>query len=230
MGLSWRGTIIDACDFIRRVGGFLVDTARNNMKATRRLHILLALFLYLRTCLALPGPLVPERFVPLQDGSSSRNTRLYTTQGNGPGNSSAGWETQSPEGCRQSFLEPAERGLSFIYRDIDNDGDVDLIIKRPGLFVPVAVWINDGQGCFIAVDPADFANPDQHRDVGAAYLSYPAHLSGRNYRSSYLSADLRFTWQPSSHVFWDFVADAVRPGAVRSHRTRGPPASSISAS
>jgi hypothetical protein len=57
-----------------------------------------------------------------------------------------------------SFSVSAEEGgLRIIPRDVDGDGDLDLVITSARSFVPVGVWINDGHGGFTQGDATAYS-------------------------------------------------------------------------
>jgi len=47
-------------------------------------------------------------------------------------------------------------GLRIVARDVDGDGDLDLVIKSARSLAPVGVWINDGHGRFTEGDPGAY--------------------------------------------------------------------------
>jgi hypothetical protein len=47
-------------------------------------------------------------------------------------------------------------GLRIAARDVDGDGDLDLVVKKSWSLAPVAVWINDGHGRFTKGDSAAY--------------------------------------------------------------------------
>jgi hypothetical protein len=47
-------------------------------------------------------------------------------------------------------------GLRIAARDVDGDGDLDLVVKNSWSLVPVGVWINDGHGRFTKGDPTAY--------------------------------------------------------------------------
>ena len=49
-----------------------------------------------------------------------------------------------------------EGGLRIIARDVDADGDLDLVVSSAGSLAPVGVWINDGHGNFTEGNPAAY--------------------------------------------------------------------------
>lgn len=49
-------------------------------------------------------------------------------------------------------------GLHVVPRDVDADGDLDLVVTSAWTFAPLGVWINDGHGNFTGGNPA--AYPD----------------------------------------------------------------------
>jgi len=49
-----------------------------------------------------------------------------------------------------------ERGLRIVARDVDGDGDLDLVITSALSLAPVEVWINDGHGRFTKGNPAAY--------------------------------------------------------------------------
>jgi hypothetical protein len=52
-----------------------------------------------------------------------------------------------------SFSVSAEKGgLRIVPRDVDGDGDLDLVVTSAWSFTPVGVWINDGHGGFTQGD------------------------------------------------------------------------------
>jgi hypothetical protein len=57
-----------------------------------------------------------------------------------------------------SFTVSAEEGgLRIIPRDVDGDGDLDLVITSARSFTPVGVWINDGHGGFTQGDATAYS-------------------------------------------------------------------------
>jgi len=47
-------------------------------------------------------------------------------------------------------------GLRIAARDVDGDGDLDLVVRNSWSLAPVGVWINDGHGRFTKGDPAAY--------------------------------------------------------------------------
>ena len=47
-------------------------------------------------------------------------------------------------------------GLCIVARDVDGDGDLDLVVKKAWSLAPVGVWINDGHGTFTKGDSAAY--------------------------------------------------------------------------
>ena len=62
-----------------------------------------------------------------------------------------------------------EGGLRIVARDVDADGDLDLLITGAWSLAPVGVWINDGHGKFTEANPA--AYPSSIWGGGAAIFS-----------------------------------------------------------
>jgi hypothetical protein len=57
----------------------------------------------------------------------------------------------------RSFAVTArEGGLRIVTRDVDADGDLDLVITGASSLAPVGVWINDGHGKFTEGNPAAY--------------------------------------------------------------------------
>jgi len=56
-----------------------------------------------------------------------------------------------------SFTISAEEGgVRIVPRDVDGDGDLDLVITSAWSLAPVGVWINDGHGRFTQGDPTAY--------------------------------------------------------------------------
>jgi hypothetical protein len=57
-----------------------------------------------------------------------------------------------------SFCVSAEAGgLRIVPRDVDGDGDLDLVITNARSFAPVGIWINDGHGEFTQGDKTAYS-------------------------------------------------------------------------
>jgi len=56
-----------------------------------------------------------------------------------------------------SFSVSAEKGgLRLLPRDVDGDGDLDLVVMSVWTLAPVGVWMNDGHGEFTRSDPTAY--------------------------------------------------------------------------
>ena len=70
-----------------------------------------------------------------------------------------------------SFSVSAEKGgLRLIPRDVDGDGDLDLVVVSAWALAPVGVWINNGHGEFTRADPT--AYPRSIWTEGPIVVSY----------------------------------------------------------
>ncbi len=54
-------------------------------------------------------------------------------------------------------LSSEEGGLRIVPRDVDGDGDLDLVITNALSHLPIGVWINDGHGGFTEGSPAVYS-------------------------------------------------------------------------
>ena len=58
---------------------------------------------------------------------------------------------------RSISVSAEEGGLQIAARDVDADGDLDLVVTSAKSSAVVGVWINDGHGLFTPSDPATYA-------------------------------------------------------------------------
>jgi hypothetical protein len=58
----------------------------------------------------------------------------------------------SRKGVSSFSVSAEEGGLRIVPRDVDGDGDLDLVITSARSLTPVGVWINDGHGGFTQGD------------------------------------------------------------------------------
>lgn len=65
-------------------------------------------------------------------------------------------------------LSAGRSGLSIEARDVDGDGDVDLVVRSQWLRQPVAVFLNDGHGSFSRAAPSLFPSAFAERSTGWA--------------------------------------------------------------
>ena len=123
-----------------------------------------------------------------------------------------------------------EGGLRIIPRDVDGDGDLDLVITSAWSLAPVGVWINDGHGGFTQGDPTAYPRSIWTEGPGISSDAPQEKLQATvppSYRS-YVGSSLRsyFCDQLASHHL-PLLQAAARPsgGAMKRPSTRAPPRS-----
>jgi hypothetical protein len=130
-----------------------------------------------------------------------------------------------------SFNVSAEEGgLTIIPRDVDGDGDLDLVIASARSLAPVGVWINDGHGRFTPSDPTAYPRSIWTRGPGIssdnAQRMFPA-IAPQS-RQSWLDFSKEF------HFWSELPIGRLRLGPTTSSlpelalcqpRTRAPPSS-----
>jgi hypothetical protein len=84
------------------------------------------------------------------DGDGRPDLAIVTAEGWGPRGFRYQIEIQLTTGVgAKSFSVSAKRGgLRVVPRDVDGDGDLDLVISSAWTLAPVGVWINNGHGGF----------------------------------------------------------------------------------
>jgi hypothetical protein len=103
--------------------------------------------------------------------------------------------TLSAGGGPSSFSVSAEAGgLRIIPRDVDGDGDLDLVITSTRSLAPVGVWINDGHGIFTRGDPTAYAQSIWTEGPGIF-----SHHSQRTF--SAIAPQWRWPWLDFSKAF-----------------------------
>jgi hypothetical protein len=88
------------------------------------------------------------------DGDGRNDLATVRSNSGGPKTSRYQVELALSSGnSASSFSVSAEEGgLRIVPRDVDNDGDLDLVITSARSLTPVGVWINDGHGRFTRSD------------------------------------------------------------------------------
>ena len=128
-----------------------------------------------------------------------------------------------------SFSVSAEKGgLRLVPRDVDGDGDLDLVVMSAWALAPVGVWINNGHGEFTRADPTAYprsswtegpkvvSNTPQEAPKATVPQSYRSCIDFSN--ESYFCNNLLFERLP-------LFPGAASPqkGAVGWPQTRAPP-------
>jgi hypothetical protein len=123
-----------------------------------------------------------------------------------------------------------EGGLRIVPRDVDGDGDLDLVITSAWSLAPVGVWINDGHGGFTQGDPTAYPRSIWTEGPGISSDAPEEKLQATvppSYRS-YVGSSLRscFCNQLASH-YLPLLQATARPswGAMKRPSTRAPPRS-----
>jgi hypothetical protein len=135
------------------------------------------------------------------------------------------------QGGLSSFsVSSEEGGLRIVPRDVDGDGDLDLVISSARSHLPVGVWINDGHGGFTQGDPTAYSRSIWTDDPGiSSHTSQEAFQatvppSSRSWlvssHESHFDTDLLFGRLPLLPA-----ASSLTWFAVSQPRTRAPPRS-----
>jgi hypothetical protein len=121
-------------------------------------------------------------------------------------------------------------GLRVVARDVDGDGDLDLVIKSASSLTPVGVWINDGYGRFTRGDPAAYPRSiwtegpgilsDSPKDTLQAALPQSYRFCLDVSLPSYFHSELTFEHPPVP-----FAGAQPSGNAVTHPSTRAPPPS-----
>lgn len=92
------------------------------------------------------------------DGDSHADVAIVKPEGWGPRGFQYRIELRlTTRAGTSSFSVAGETGgLRIVARDVDGDGDLDLVIKSARSLTPVGVWINDGHGGFTEGDPGAY--------------------------------------------------------------------------
>jgi hypothetical protein len=122
-----------------------------------------------------------------------------------------------------------EGGLRIVARDVDADGDLDLVITSAKSFALVGVWINDGHGAFTEGDPAAYARtlftegPGILSNTGQASLQ-AAIVETFRYGAAF-TVESYFCNALLSRRLSILLAANLPGVAVRQPQTRAPPSS-----
>lgn len=79
-----------------------------------------------------------------------------------------------------------EGGLRILPRDVDGDGDLDLVIISARSFAPVGVWINDGHGGFTQGDETTYSR--------SIWTEVPGISSGNNRQGIFPAIATQSSW------------------------------------
>ncbi|HEY6464688.1 MAG TPA: VCBS repeat-containing protein [Candidatus Acidoferrales bacterium] len=152
-----------------------------------RVGIRLVLAILFATCwphfaaAAATGPISISRGLPfaVADFDGDHQPDLASVQAGANGASSSNYVVRfrlSNLGRRYVRVTAPEGGLLIEARDVNGDNTIDLVVASAWLDKPVAILLNDGNGNFSQVDPANY--PEALRSSG------PRWNSSRNQDSS----------------------------------------------
>jgi len=207
--------------------------------------ILCALWAFSGTCLASDGAIhsapqsvtgaLPDLGIAIGDldGDGRPEIAIVRSEGSGPKGAQYRIDLNlTAQALPSSFTVSAERGgLRIFPRDVDGDGDMDLVIMSAFL-VPVSVWINDGHGGGGEGDPA--AYPKSIWTEG--HRIWVSNTSSQTFPATLLQPPRTgFDFPLSSLLRAEFFFDDVpllptsgspQDPAVTGRSNRGPPQSS----
>jgi hypothetical protein len=125
-------------------------------------------------------------------------------------------------------VSASEGGLNIIPRDVDGDGDLDLVITSAWSLSPVGLWINDGHGGFTQGDPSAYpqsiwtessgisSNSPQQAVQATVPMSYGSGLD--SFRESHFRCEL-----PCARLRLSPIAANPQLVAISRPQTRAPP-------
>jgi hypothetical protein len=215
----------------------------DNMKVIfRSISVAFAVVLFSALCVAAPQPSALAFFPRLKHGIFARNAVIADLDGDGrpdlaiakighSGRQGSQYRLKvylSQSGARSRLDIPVRDGMFFLARDIDGDGDLDLIVMGSWPPAPVAVWINDGHGRFSLTDPTAYSNPDENSDIRPAFHCDNLQPGVRDHRF-WAGFSENFQIKPQQIDGRCFLppVDAIDDGTLNTSRTRAPPASSV---
>lgn len=157
---------------------------------------------------------------------------LAVVSGEGRGTNGARYQIElnlSAHSGPSSFCVTAgDGGLHIIPRDVNGDGDLDLVITSARSLVPVGVWINNGRGAFTPGDTSAYTTLAWDEGLGIAsgdpQRIFPVTIPQSS--SSWLDFSKRFRfWSelPSQRLRLSHRTSNFSEIAVGQPRTRAPP-------
>ena len=127
-------------------------------------------------------------------------------------------------------VSAGEGGLRIVPRDVDGDGDLDLVITNARSLVPVGVWINDGHGGFTEGNPTAYPGSIWTEDSGMSTRDtqgiFPATVPQSRWLWLDFSKGFRFRSElPIEPLRLCHAISNFPEVAVGQPRTRSPPCS-----